>query len=162
MLRYIPLFLVSALLTASLLTGCAGSGATVSNSNYRTNLGSVTYNNIVNLTERALVTRFGYRYQREEVSSPENIYLETEWKDVRPTDDETALGVQFVRSRFVVTARVRNRTTGDLSANILSNTEYRMQNTPDWVDAPMTPQRREYVKDVVDYLQRELRSGWRE
>ncbi len=162
MFRSLPLVLLPALLATSFLTGCGGSGAAVSNSNYRANLGSVTYNNIVNLTEKALVTRYGYRYQREEVASPENIYMETEWKDVRPTDDEIALGVQFVRSRFIVTARVRNRTTGDLSANILSNTEYRMQNSPDWIDAPMTPQRREYVKEVVDYLQRELRSGWRD
>ena len=149
--------------SALAISGCgASSGAGGGNDVYRKSLGTTTVNNLIQYTDEVVLTNYGYRFDRRETTSPENIRFETSWKDLTPTEDEQALGIQFTRCKIEVTGRPRNRTTGDLTARFLGECEYRMAGTASFVTAPLSDERNAYLEEISDRLETELRSNWRQ
>lgn len=153
------------LLIGCLLIGCGSSGGASSkvDNTYRKPLGAFPGSNIVNTANEALQIRYGYTFTRDVVTG-EDIYFETEWKDVITFDDERAQGVDFVRARIFLTARPRNRSAGSLGsftttfrAEVLS----RVNMTGEWTEKDMSPDRRKYIKEIADYMEQELRTQFR-
>ncbi len=158
-MKAITTFLV--VFSAVVLAACSGSGGMADRSLYRATLDTNTMNNIVQYTEQTLLSTYAYRFARRETNSPDYIRLETDWKEEPALEDERALGIQFVRTRITVNGRVANRTTGDIRARFTGEAQYRMTRSSEWVDAPLTDAREAYFQEIVDYLERQLRSSWR-
>ncbi len=149
------------LILVVVFTGCSGSSGSAtggSGSNtYRTSFAATTGETIVRVANEALLTRYGYRFQRE-VATSEDILYETEWKDQAALRDEQAQGYSFARTRITITARPRNRASGvaTFSSRFVAETELRSQGGIDWVKMPMTEMREEYIKEIADYFKNEL------
>ena len=160
--KFLPLNL---LLIACLLMSCGSSNRVSSNTDntYRKNIGAFPGTNIVNTTNEALQIRYGYRFTRDVVTG-EDIYFETEWKDVITFDDERAEGIDFVRARIFITARPRNRSAGSLgsfSTTFRAEVLQRVNMTGEWVERDMTQERKNYIKEIADYMESELRTQFR-
>ena len=161
-----PYLSISILIFACLLCiGCSGSGgaSTSANNTVRENLGAHPGSNIVTTTDDALQLRYGYSFIRRVVTG-EDIYFETEWKDMTAFEDERAEGVDFVRARIFLTARPRNRSAGTLGsftttfrAEVLS----RVNMTGEWTEKDMSPEREDYIKEIAQYIESELRTQFR-
>ncbi len=153
-LSYFALFIVLAV-----FTGCSGSGSSAGggSSTYRTSLTTTDGETIVRVVNEALLTRYGYRFQRE-VATSEDILYETEWKDLTATRDEQAQGYSFARTRITITARPRSRASAGatFSSRFVAETELRAQGGLDWVKMPMTEMREDYIKEIADYVKNEL------
>lgn len=152
-------------LIGCLIAGCSGSGGAASSADntYRENIGAFPSRNIVNTANQTLQIRYGYTFTRDVVTG-EDIYYETEWKDVITFDDERAEGVDFVRVRIFLTARPRNRSAGSLASfatTFRAEVLQRINMTGEWVERDMTPQRNEYIKEIADYMETELRTQFR-
>ena len=162
MIKYVLLFLSLILVSG---TGCGSSGATSgrANNTYRESLGAHPVNNIVRIAEEALLSRYGYRYFRFETSA-DDLYIETEWKDITAFDDERANGIDFVRIRIYVEARPRNRTpgiAGSFSANFRAEVQQHINLTDQWVEQDLSEQRRDYLEEIADFIESELRIAFR-
>lgn len=154
-------------LVCVVLAGCSGAGESASSgsgsSTLRENLGTSSRSHIVRTSEEALLTRYGYRFQRR-VDTTEDIRLETEWKDLTATGDEQAQGYSFARVRITITARPRSRSGGGAqtySARLVAECQVRRVDGVDWVDTPMTAMREEYIKEIANYLENEFKAGVR-
>jgi len=156
------LFSCTVVLTLALLAGCAGSASSGRTSNtYRTTLGSFDQGNIIALADDVLLTRYGFRFERT-VNTSEDIYLETDWKDQTAFDDEKAEGFAFARTRVIVTARPRNRTPGianTYAVTFRAENQVRAVDSIVWEDAPMSPERLAFIKEISDYYKRELQTS---
>lgn len=155
----------SALFVVFLMVGCSGSGGASSSvdNTIRENLGAFPRSNIVSTTDNALQIRYGYSFTRR-VETGEDIYFETEWKDVITFDDERAQGVDFVRVRIFVSARPRNRSAGSLASyatTFRAEVLQRINMTGAWTEKDMSPQRKEYIKEIASYMETELRTQFR-
>ena len=142
------------------IAGCSGAGSSGGggNSIYRANLPTTTQNVIVSQSESALVTRYGYRFQRTNVTV-EDVLFETEWRDQSALEDEQAQGYSFARTRITITARPRTRSSGvanTYSVRFIAETELRMAAGGDWMSVPMTPMRERYIKEIADYMKNEM------
>ncbi len=151
-------------LVVGLLAGCAGASEAQKSfkaSTYRESLGSATRLDILRETEETLVTRYGYRYQRQ-VDSSEDILLETEWKDHASFEDEQALGYPRVQTRITVSARPRNRLGGGSeSFSVQFVGETRVWDKGAWARVPLTEEREAYIEEIAEYLETKLKTGFR-
>ena len=154
-------------LCCALLAGCSGSGSSAGSdtgsSSMRANLGTSSRDHLTRTSEEALLTRYGYRLQRR-VDTTEDIRLETEWKDLSATRDEQAQGYSFARVRITITARPRSRSGGGArtySARLVAECQVRRVDGVDWMDMPISPERRIYLDEIVDYLENEFKGGVR-
>ena len=160
----IRLFFYS-LFSCLFIVGCGGSGAASSRvqNTFRENIGAHPAANIVSTTDDALQVRYGYRFTRR-VETGEDIYYETEWKDISALEDERANGVDFVRVKIYVSARPRNRSAGTLAsytttfrAEVLS----RVNMSGEWTEMDLTPEREAYLEEIAGYMENELRIAFR-
>ena len=142
------------------IAGCGGSGAsTRANSTFRASIGAYPLLNVVNVTQRALLTRYQYTFSRE-VATDEELYYETNWLDATALDDERAIGVDFVRMRIIVSARPANRSpgsAGSMRTTMRAEVQYHVSATDQWKEADMTEGREAYFDEIADYLENELR-----
>jgi len=128
---------------------------------FRYSLGTSGRGHIVTTSQDALITRYGYRFNRE-VNTAEDVRFETSWKDVTPLADELNAGYSEVRVRIMINARPRSRTLGTgntYAARFEAEFEARLTVGGDWEPIPMTPQREAYVKEIADYLENEFKAG---
>ncbi|MEM1093911.1 MAG: hypothetical protein AAGJ10_04855 [Bacteroidota bacterium] len=140
------------------LAGCSGSGDAIKNDT-RDNIGSHPRVVITAIGNETFVVRYAYRFLRV-VDEPGDIMLETEWRDLQPTDDERALGVTAVRNKFLVQARPRNRTTSlanSYTVIVRTETEARTVDNDYWTPIAITPERKEYIDEIVDFYETEMR-----
>ena len=151
-----------------ILGACAGAGAgsdsgRAANSQMRVNLGTSSRAHIVSTATEALLSRYGYRFDRD-VNTGEEVRLETSWRDVPTAADEQAAGVSFVRTRISVIARPRSRAGGNantFSTRMIAEVIGRATAASEWVEIPMTAERRAYFDEIADYLENEFKGGVR-
>ncbi len=147
-----------------ILSACSGPGSEsgrTPDTIFRDNLGTSGRGHIVSTSQDALITRYGYRFNRE-VNTAEDVRLETSWKDVSPFADELESGYTEVRIRIVVSARPRSRALGTAStytARFEAEFESRLVVGGDWEPIPMTPEREAYIEEIADYLENEFKAG---
>ena len=103
-----------------------------------------------------------YEFERR-VDTMEDVYVETQWQDHSPLEDERAQGYSFARTRIIITARPRNRSPGNLQsfsvtfrAECLVRTE-----TGDWVVVPMTAMRKSHLRGIADEVKADIVTGIR-
>ena len=151
-----------------MLSACSGSGESAdggssTDSTMRISLGTSSRVHIVATSEDALLTRYGYRFNRN-VNTGEDVRLETSWKDLSTLADEEAAGIAFVRGRITITARPRSRAGGvanTFSARMLVEVSGRPNPTADWAPIAITPERESYFNTIADYLENEFKGGVR-
>ncbi len=146
------------------LSACSGPNSnTGSNAGsiLRSNLGSSARSHIVTTAQDALLTRYGYRFNRE-VNTVEDVRFETSWKDLTLLGDEQAAGYIEVRVRITITARPRNRAAGTgatFSSRFEAEFEAIVTSGGNYQPVPITPEREEYILEIADYLENEFKAG---
>ena len=147
-----------------LLSACSGPGAggeRAASSSLRFNLGTSARDHIVSTAEDALLTRYGYRFDRQ-VNTSEDVRLETSWKDVAALPDERTAGYMEVRVRVFVNARPRSRAGGGattFTARMEVECEARVLVGGDWQPVSITNEREAYFQEIADYLENEFKAG---
>lgn len=143
-------------------TGCSGASGAQNEGEFRERIGTAAQADIVRETREALLTRYSYRFDRE-VATSEDMRFITEWKEHTPFDDEQAQGITSVRTRILVNARPKNRSSGVRTYTVIFRAEYEVQKQgqPQWVDAAMTESREDSISEIADYLEQQLVSGLR-
>jgi len=144
-----------------IITSCAGSGGLIKPNRHMAVVGEGSYFNFQNSAEKIL-DRYHYTvYRREEYGA--RLYIETQWKDHKPLDDEFDLGISNVQTRLIIEAKPKMR---DASSNRAMNTikfsgEVLVRRGPmsDWKDLAMTPSRKKYFKQCADDLKFDLRAS---
>jgi len=140
---------------------CAGSGGLTKPNRHMAVVGEGSYYNFQNSAEKIL-DRYHYTvYRREEYGA--RLYIETQWKDHKPLDDEFILGISNVQTRLIIEAKPKMR---DASSNRAMNTVkfsgevlVRLGPMSDWKELAMTPLRKKYFKQCADDLKFDLRAS---
>ena len=140
---------------------CAGSGGLTKPNRHMAVVGEGSYFNFQNSAEKIL-DRYHYTvYRREEYGA--RLYIETQWKDHKPLDDEFVLGISNVQTRLIIEAKPKMR---DASSNRAMNTVkfsgevlVRLGPMSDWKELAMTPLRKKYFKQCADDLKFDLRAS---
>ena len=140
---------------------CAGSGGLTKPNRHMAVVGEGSYYNFQNSAEKIL-DRYHYTvYRREEYGA--RLYIETQWKDHKPLDDEFVLGISNVQTRLIIEAKPKMR---DASSNRAMNTVkfsgevlVRLGPMSDWKELAMTPLRKKYFKQCADDLKFDLRAS---
>ena len=140
---------------------CAGSGGLTKPNRHMAVVGEGSYYNFQNSAEKIL-DRYHYTvYRREEYGA--RLYIETQWKDHKPLDDEFILGISNVQTRLIIEAKPKMR---DASSNRAMNTVkfsgevlVRLGPMSDWKELAMTPSRKKYFKQCADDLKFDLRAS---
>jgi len=144
-----------------IITSCAGSGGLIKPNRHMAVVGEGSYFNFQNSAEKIL-DRYHYTvYRREEYGA--RLYIETQWKDHKPLDDEFDLGISNVQTRLIIEAKPKMR---DASSNRAMNTVkfsgevlVRLGPMSDWKELAMTPSRKKYFKQCADDLKFDLRAS---
>ena len=144
-----------------IITSCAGSGGLIKQNRHMAVVGEGSYFNFQNSAEKIL-DRYHYTvYRREEYGA--RLYIETQWKDHKPLDDEFDLGISNVQTRLIIEAKPKMR---DASSNRAMNTVkfsgevlVRLGPMSDWKELAMTPSRKKYFKQCADDLKFDLRAS---
>ena len=144
-----------------IITSCAGSGGLIKPNRHMAVVGEGSYFNFQNSAEKIL-DRYHYTvYRREEYGA--RLYIETQWKDHKPLDDEFDLGISNVQTRLIIEAKPKMR---DASSNRAMNTVkfsgevlVRLGPMSDWKKLAMTPSRKKYFKQCADDLKFDLRAS---
>ena len=144
-----------------IITSCAGSGGLIKPNRHMAVVGEGSYFNFQNSAEKIL-DRYHYTvYRREEYGA--RLYIETQWKDHKPLDDEFILGISNVQTRLIIEAKPKMR---DASSNRAMNTVkfsgevlVRLGPMSDWKELAMTPLRKKYFKQCADDLKFDLRAS---
>ncbi|MBM4168703.1 MAG: hypothetical protein FJ215_06050 [Ignavibacteria bacterium] len=142
------------------VSGCAGGGGRAGTI-YSENLGTGTLYDI-NTKSQAILNRYQYRIERVE-STTDLLYIETEWKNRYPFDDEIEQGVNAALTRIVIRATPRGRGVGSDNNSIRFEGEnkVRYQGGEEWHIVPMSPMLIAHFKDITDDLITDLRTGFR-
>jgi len=124
------------------------------------NLGTSGRNHIVTTVEDALLSRYGFRFNRQE-NTTEDIRFETLWKEIPIMSDETSAGYTDIRLRIMVNARPRSRATGTASTystRMEVECEATLTVGGNYQPVPITPEREEYIQEIADYLENEFKA----
>ena len=149
------------LFAATILAGCSGSGTNATGgervrNTVRASLGTSTANHIIRVADEALMTRYGYRFERR-VETAEDIRLESSWKELSATDDEKAVGIGFARVRITIRARPRGRGAGTYVASFHAEVEGRSPVAGVWKEIAVTEGREDYLKELITYFENEFK-----
>ena len=145
----------------SACSGPSADGERAGNNTFRYNLGTSARWHIVSTSQDALLTRYGYRFNRE-VNTAEDVRLETSWRDLTTFADEQAAGYTEARVRIFVNARPRNRAAGNastFSARMEAEFEARLSMGGNWEPAVITAEREAYLDEIAKYLENEFKAG---
>jgi len=129
--------------------GCAagGGGNGGGSSSVRMDMGISTAGDFQEQTVD-LFRRTSYQVFREEgVPAP---MIESEWRNLTPTEDELALGVTEFQCRIIVRGRERNPMGGQrvFQFSYLMETQVKTVDSPDWTQLGVTPERRTYANEL--------------
>lgn len=145
------------------LVACSGSGEASSRRGltYSANLGAATLYDI-NTKTRAVLDRYQFRIERIE-SSTDMLYIETEWKNRYPFDDEIEQGIDAALTRIIIQATPRTRSVGgDLNTvRLQAENQVRYRHGVEWHIVPMSPMLISYLKKLTEDTTIELRTGIR-
>ncbi|MDP7060873.1 MAG: hypothetical protein QF416_10425 [Candidatus Marinimicrobia bacterium] len=143
------------------ISSCAGSGGLTKPNRHMAVVGEGSYYNFQSSAEKIL-DRYHYQvYRREEYGA--RLYLETEWKDHKPLEDEFDLGISHVQTRLIIEARPKMR--DESSSRAMNTVKFsgevlvRLGPMSDWKELAMTPSRKKYFKQFADDLKLDLRSS---
>ena len=156
---FFPIILMSALFLT-----CAGSITPGANLiEYTANVGTGSAYDVKDKVQRLLI-RYQYEVVRTE-QTVDQIYFETEWKNRTPFDDEGELDMVEGRTRFIINAthRVRSSTAGAdrYVVHVKGENMVRYSYSQEWARVPMTKMLRAYFVKFAEDLRLELRTGIR-
>ncbi len=143
--------------------GCSGaSNSTSTRNSFRESLGSTSAAQLRKSLGDIVQRKYQYQLERE-TYSPEDIYVETRWRDDSALADEREQGFSFARTRLIITARPRNRTPGmGATVSVTFRAECMLRGAAgDWIEAPMTAARKTKLKEISIELKTEMTTGIR-
>lgn len=135
--------------------GCAATRAGPETpSVYEADLGRTSFETITQEVPRILnrYRFFLYRGENRETT----IYFETEWKPREPFEDEAALGFAEANTRIIVEARKSGARLWRV--NFTAENRLRRALSTDWEEPPVTEMFAEYMRRIVQELERDLRT----
>jgi hypothetical protein len=146
------------------LMGCAASssGSKSATLKYTADLGTATTFDFQEKSQR-LLNKYQYQIERYDEFGP-RLYLETQWKDRRPFDDEQNSGIVEARSKIILEAKPHTRSAGTTRLNkvqLIGENLVIFAKTQAWVSVPLTPMCKAYFKQFADDLRTEFRTGFR-
>ena len=149
----------------ALAVGCASAGggsARLASGYFQQDVGNATARDVERRTPRIL-ERYHYVIVRHETSE-RRTYIETDWRQRTPFEDEEARGISSVQSRIIIRARQRGGAVGSTALMVVT---FRMENlaldedSGQWRQAVVTDMFRAYAKEIADRLKDEFTSGIR-
>lgn len=181
--RTIPLCILCIIFLVLIFINCSSLGR--KSFAYKSPLGLVTTLDFNEKTDRVF-TKYQYVVVRNEKSGSE-IYVETQWKDHLPFDDEQQERIVASRTRIILRARPRLRSSrrdvavtdaadetdvpripGGAQSNVGINkvefiAEYMVQyeDNPEWQEIPMSKTVKDNLKRIADELKMEFVTGIR-
>ncbi len=157
------------LIFASLLAGCGGTGGKDSDTKpkmFRSNLGLAMGDEFLQAVDKIVYGRYRYVDSGDSRNFPRKLDVITDWRPRFLFDDERALGIVAVRSRVLLTAKLRpgqaSSIRGEATYNVTMRTENHVKyaEAGSWQPGPMTNQARNYFRDIVDDLMHELKKPY--
>ena len=156
-----PLKIILISLICLVISTCAGSGGLTKPNRHMAVVGEGSSVNFQS-SARRILNRYHYIVYRYEDYGT-RLYIETEWKDHKPLDDEMDLEISNVQTRLILEARPKMR---DESSNRVMNTVkfsgevlVRLGPMSDWKKLAMTPSRKKYFKQCGDELKFDLQAS---
>ena len=156
-----PLKIILISLICLVISTCAGSGGLTKPNRHMAVVGEGSSVNFQS-SARRILNRYHYIVNRYEDYGT-RLYIETEWKDHKPLDDEMDLEISNVQTRLILEARPKMR---DESSNRVMNTVkfsgevlVRLGPMSDWKKLAMTPSRKKYFKQCADDLKFDLQAS---
>ena len=156
-----PLKIILISLICLVISTCAGSGGLTKPNRHMAVVGEGSSVNFQS-SARRILNRYHYIVYRYEDYGT-RLYIETEWKDHKPLDDEMDLEISNVQTRLILEARPKTR---DESSNRVMNTVkfsgevlVRLGPMSDWKKLAMTPSRKKYFKQCADDLKFDLQAS---
>ena len=156
-----PLKIILISLICLVISTCAGSGGLTKPNRHMAVVGEGSSVNFQS-SARRILNRYHYIVYRYEDYGT-RLYIETEWKDHKPLDDELDLEISNVQTRLILEARPKMR---DESSNRVMNTVkfsgevlVRLGPMSDWKKLAMTPSRKKYFKQCADDLKFDLQAS---
>lgn len=147
-----------------IINGCAGSSTVGSFTQYFSDLGITTNIGFREEAERILIRKHQYIVQVFE-ESLDRSYLETDWKDRLPFEDEAKTGVVQAKSRIILEgrSRVRGTATATLKVKFRGENMLLYENSPTWeIAGPMSQLSKEYFKAMANEIKTEYSTRTRE
>jgi len=127
---------------------------------YSTTVGTATATDIRNTVPRIL-SKYQYQISRVEESS-DQIYVQTQWNNRTPFEDEYDAGVKNARTRIIIEARPRTRV-----GTILNTVRFTAENMVlfdlegDWENRSLSQEGERYIRAIVNDLKADLDMGVR-
>ncbi|MFH0989587.1 MAG: hypothetical protein V1799_06175 [bacterium] len=163
-MKYLSLLFLFGLLT---ILGCSGtsSASREASDTYSENIGTATALDIKEKT-RKFFTKFNFEILRYTEDS-DMISFESSWKLRSAMNDEVEKGFEEGRIRLFIQASPRRVRQTDAFSDLhvvkfTVENQVRYITTQKWVNAPITPMVRAYLKKLSDELTMEFRTGIRQ
>lgn len=99
-------------------------------------------------------SKYQYIIIREEESSRE-IYMETDWRDRTPLEDEIKQNILATRTRFIFRARPRH--AGQYTIHMYADNEVIIRGTDLWQTGSFSPMLEELLNDIAKELRIEYK-----
>ena len=130
---------------------------------FKKKLERVTRVDFLNKTRMVLVNRHQFMFFRNEDSEGQQ-YIETDWRNRTPFDDEFESGIVQARSKIILTAYPRELTnpSGLWVTNMEGINEVILEGGNEWVALPLSDMAKRYFDRIADDLNLEFRTGVRE
>jgi hypothetical protein len=155
--------LFAGLFTVVLLAGCASAGRSGTDANTARFERAVGTGSAPDVMTRSQKVIRQHQFEVRQLAEPPNIYIETEWRNRSPFEDEVGLGVMTAQTRLIV--RARQRATTPLGpvfgVNVAFENRVRMMGSEDWTEASATDQYRRWTDTITEEFRRELNIGVR-
>jgi len=142
-------FLVVAAVTSACASGGGGSAV------YRREIGNASLNDVLSRS-RLILNR--YQYEVLEQDSLPFVRIETHWRERRPFEDETAMGITEAETRLIISARARAQTDlgGTYNIRLTMENRVRLMDAPEWNEKTNTTMFQRYADEVTAEFRKEI------
>lgn len=114
----------------------------------------------IELESKARLLFSRHQFEIERVQTESQLYLESNWRERLPFDDELAQGVETAMTRLILQGRPRSRVRDDFyTAKVILENRVRLQGSQVWEQITNTPEFERYARRVAEDFEKELSMG---
>lgn len=150
------------IILAILLMSCQGMQQTAQNGAIEETIRRVTPKDVKSHTNKIIINEHQFQINRSEETNSA-LYFETDWKTLRPTEEEETLGISDVRMRVKIRTQKIRRGMDEFEVHNLKYTAELQgiteESNGDWDNIEITPEREDFMTDIYKDFETEFRSG---
>jgi hypothetical protein len=155
--------LFAAAFTVGALTACSRAlrpGAEANNARFERQVGTGSAEDLITISGRVIRL---HRYEIVKQEGAPRVYIETQWLDRHPFDDEQMLGVTRAQTRLLLRGTAHGSTPlGPLyRLDLTVETRVQLAEPGQWTETMATDDYRKYADRITEDLKRELTVGVR-